>query len=304
MLEALVAPAAQGIVRALLFAGIMVVVGGWCFALRVVPVFDRDERGSAQVRARASRTLLLAVGALAMLFAWRLVQQAAAFADTPSAWATEAPRVITQTTWGTGWLLQGAALLLVALAAPGALGGNTRGTWTLGAGALALAATPALAGHPVGAPRLAPLAVALDAMHVTAAGAWLGTLFIIVVAALPVARGTTTGLATELLARFSSLALASGGVVALTGLFASWLHLESLSALWSSDYGLALVRKLVVLVGVAALGGYNWRVVTPRVRATGDLAALRRSAVAELTLAAILVALTAVLVATPLPAEM
>lgn len=304
MLEALVAPAAQGIVRAFLFAGIMVVVGGWCFALRVAPVFDRDERGRAQVRARTRRVLLLTVWALAMLFAWRLVQQAAAFADTPSSWATEAPRVITQTTWGTGWLLQGAALLLVALAAPGALRGNTSGIWTLGTGALALAATPALAGHAIGAPRLAPLAVALDAMHVTAAGAWLGTLFIIVVAALPVARRATPGLATELLARFSSLALASGGVVALTGLFASWLHLESLSALWSSNYGLALVRKLVVLGAVAALGGYNWRVVTPRVRATGDLAALRRSAVAELTLAAILVALTAVLVATPLPAEM
>lgn len=304
MLQALVAPVAQAIVRALLLAGIMVVIGAWCFLVRVAPVFDLDDVGRVEVRARVRWTLRLAVGILAVSFAWRLVQQAAAFADTPAGWMAEAPRVIMHTTWGMGWLLQGAALIVVALAVPRALRVGTGGAWAFGAGTLALAVTPGLSGHAVGASRLVPLAVAFDALHVTAAGAWLGTLFVIVTAALPVVRRGVPGLAPVLLARFSSLALASGGVVALTGLFAAWLHLESLPALWTTPYGLALVRKLVVLGGVAALGAYNWRVVTPRVRSTGDAGALQRSAVAELALAALLVALTAILVATPLPGEM
>ncbi len=303
MLEALVSDAAQATVRALLFAGIMTVVGALCFAQRVAPAFDGDPAGAQRVRGRAQQVLRLATALLGVVLAWRLVQQAAAFADTPGEWPSQVSLVVTQTTWGTGWLVQGAAILLVALSASPAFRPLERQLDPLGIGALALAVTPALSGHAVGAPRLAPLAVTLDALHVTAAGAWLGTLFVIVVAALPVARDAAPGIGADLLARFSSLALASGGIVAITGLFASWLHLETLPALWTTDYGLALVRKLVALGGTAALGAYNWRVVTPRVRATGDISALRRSALIELAIATALVVLTAVLVATPLPAE-
>lgn len=304
MLEALVSPAAQATVRALLLGGIMVVVGTWCFLLRIAPAFDGDAAAAAGVRARAHRVLLLAVSLLAVVLAWRLVQQAAAFADTPGQWASQLSLVLLGTTWGSGWILQCVALLLVAAGSRGAFRAVGPQRFTLGAGALALAVTPALSGHAVGAPRLAVVAVALDALHVTAAGGWLGTLLLLAVAALPAAGRDAPGIGAELLSRFSLLALASGGIVAVTGLFASWLHLESLPALWTTSYGLALVRKLVILAGVAALGAYNWRVVTPRVRATGDVGALRRSALVELALAVVLVALTAVLVATPLPAEL
>jgi putative copper export protein len=154
----------------------------------------------------------------------------------------------------------------------------------------------------VGAPRLVPLAVAFDTLHVLGAGSWLGTLFVLVVAAFPaIGRGERT---TAILERFSPLALGSAALVAATGAFASWLHLERLSALWTTPYGRTLLLKLAILGGVAALGAYNWRVVTPRIRASGDGAALRRTALLELTLAAALIVVTAVLVATPLPAEM
>ncbi len=62
--------------------------------------------------------------------------------------------------------------------------------------------------------------------------------------------------------------------------------------------------KLAILGGVAALGAYNWRIATPRLRVSGDVQGIRRSALIELALAAALVAVTAVLVATPLPGEM
>lgn len=304
VLEAIIAPAAQATVRTLLLGGIIIVVGAWCFSWRVAPAFAGDDAAVAGVRGRALRVLLLAVSLLAVALAWRLVQQAAAFADAPGEWTSQLSLVLSKTTWGIGWMLQGAALLLVAIAAPRAFRPRRPSGTALGIGTLALAITPALSGHAVGAPRLAPLAVAMDALHVVAAGAWLGTLFVLVVAALPAARLVSPGVGADLLVRFSPLALASAGVVAGSGLFAAWLHLGTVSALWTTDYGLALVRKLMVLAGVAALGAYNWRVVTPRVRATGSLEAMKRSALVELALALALVVLTAVLVATPLPGEL
>jgi putative copper export protein len=62
-----------------------------------------------------------------------------------------------------------------------------------------------------------------------------------------------------------------------------------------------LLLKLACLVGVAGLGAFNWRVVQPRLEAgTGD-ELLRRSAWAELGLGALLIIVTAVLVALPAP---
>ena len=118
VLEAIIAPAAQATVRTLLLGGIIIVVGAWCFSWRVAPAFAGDDAAAAGVRGRALRVLLLAVSLLAVALAWRLVQQAAAFADAPGEWTSQLSLVLSKTTWGIGWMLQGAALLLVAIAAP------------------------------------------------------------------------------------------------------------------------------------------------------------------------------------------
>jgi len=306
VLELLVSETAQAVVRALLLAGIMIVVGATLFAARIVPLFDGPS--APDVRRRALRALRLAATLVALALAWRLVQQAAAFADSPAQWMSTVSLVVLRTTWGTGWLVQGAGLVLV-LAASGAIAQaparRSRVAWLpLVVGVVTLAASPALSGHAIGAPRLAALAVVADALHVLGAGAWLGTLLVIVVAALPAVSSTPPGTLLAVLDRFSPLALACAATVALSGVFASWLHLETISALWGSPYGRTLLVKLGIVACVAALGAYNWRVVTPRLRATNDSGSLRRSALVELALAALLVAVTAVLVATPLPAEM
>jgi len=308
----LVSETAQAAVRALLLAGIMLVVGAVLFMARIAPLFDVGSSVNSTVastavsavRRRALHMLRLAVTLVAIALAWRLVQQAAAFADAPSEWTSTVSLVLLQTSWGTGWLVQGAGLVLVAVAS----GASTRragAAWLpLGIGVLALAASPALSGHAIGAPRLVALAVAADTLHVLGAGAWLGTLLVIVVAALPAVSSAAPGTLLAMLDRFSPLALASAGAVVLSGAFASWLHLGALDALWTSPYGRTLLVKLGIVACVAALGAYNWRVVTPRLRATGEGAALRRSALVELSLALLLVVVTALLVATPLPAEM
>lgn len=302
MLGFFVGEAAHAAVRALLFIGLMGMVGAALFARRVAGALDRDAQSVALDGAMI--VLRLAAALVSVVIAVRLVQQAAAFADTPDAWRSAVSLVLTQTTWGIGWFLQALALPCVLLAAPRAVRSGGAMQVALGVALVALCASPAFSGHAVGAPRLALVAIALDTVHVLAAGAWLGTLGTVAVVALPIARDTGGVTMTRVLARFSPIALASAFALAATGVFASWLHLETLAALWTSDYGLMLVRKLVLLAGVAAVGAYNWKVVTPRLAATGDLAALRRSTLIELTLALALIAVTSVLVATPLPAEM
>jgi len=302
LLDLLVSAPAQASVRALLFAGIMGMIGALLAVWRLAPAFDQaDARHEADRRARSLFRLAAALTSLAI--AARLVQQAAAFADTPAEWPTTVSLVVTQTTWGIGWVVQALALPVAAFLEPGGGRHAPVRAWLLGLVLVALAATPALSGHAVGAPRLSSLAVVLDATHVLAASAWIGTLATLAIVALPLARRTGSEATLRLLARFSPIALTSAALLAATGLFASWLHLESIGALLKTEYGQMLLRKLVLLAGVVAAGAYNWKVATPRLAAGGDGAELRRSVAIELALAVAVVAMTAVLVATPLPAE-
>lgn len=310
MIDLLVTRVAQDVLRGAQFVGLVALLGAVVSRWRLAPVVALHASGSyEQVRRRLIATWRLSLALLAACAVLRLVQQAALFADPPARWPAMTGVVLRETSWGTGWLFQAAGLLLLALASRT---DDRRSPTQAGArldllaagGAVALAASPALSGHAVSAPGLAPVLVTLDVAHVAAAGAWLGTLFVLTVAVLPAVRSAPGETRTRLLASFSPVALASAAVLAMTGGVAAWLHLEAPSALWSTRYGQLLLAKLATLVGVAAVGCYNWRVVTPRVAHDAGAAALRRSAVVELTLGAILLAITAVLVATPLPGDL
>ena len=95
---------------------------------------------------------------------------------------------------------------------------------------------------------------------------------------------------------FAPLTISLGVWLAARYLGWSWpLHLGG------SPYGLALAAKLAALAGVGALGAYNWRFTQPRIARTGGESRLRRFSVLELVLGVILLGVTAVLVALPLP---
>jgi putative copper export protein len=89
----------------------------------------------------------------------------------------------------------------------------------------------------------------------------------------------------------------------MTGVAAAWLHLGTLPALWQSAYGRTLLIKLAVLTLVVATGAYNWRVVRPFLNRNGNTAIsrLHRSATLEIIIGAVVIAITAILVATPTP---
>ena len=115
---------------------------------------------------------------------------------------------------------------------------------------MALALSFALTGHAISTPR-PMLHVLLDAIHVMAAGGWLGTLLVVATIGLytalmlPVERRAHA--ASELIGAFSSFALLCAGTLVVTGVIQAWSHLPTLSALWQTHYGQALFRKLVVI---------------------------------------------------------
>jgi putative copper export protein len=86
-----------------------------------------------------------------------------------------------------------------------------------------------------------------------------------------------------------------------SGLISAWLRLQSLSALWGTTYGRTLLLKLAAFVVVAVLGLYNSRRLLPAANDPDFRHRIRRSAALELGFAAIVLALTAVLVSTATP---
>ena len=77
----------------------------------------------------------------------------------------------------------------------------------------------------------------------------------------------------------------------------------TIDALWTSDYGKTLIVKLSLVAVVFLLGGYNnWR-VKPTLGTQDAGRRMKRSATFEISVAAIVLVVTAVLVHLPAPAE-
>lgn len=296
-------------VRWLTFAGLLVVIGAVSFALLLLPLLRRRNpslpaEALALARARAASVGLVAGGVLCLAVLLRLFAQSAAMHNSRTALIGEMTGVmLTRTVWGWGWTLQAiaTAVLLVALWKARRA---SAGAWVLAAAAtVALAATPALSGH---AAATSVLAVMADTLHVLSAGGWLGTLLLVLLVGLPVLLGATESrmsAAASLFNAFSPLALTFAGLLTISGVYAAWVHLPALSALWSSAYGRTLLLKLATLSIVFAAGAYNWLRARPALEEGGNVQPLKRSAMAELTMGALVLAVTAALVATPPPAE-
>lgn len=176
-----------------------------------------------------------------------------------------------------------------------------------------LAATFALAGH-ANAGDLRSVATAVDALHLVAVSVWIGGL---VALALLLRRLDLRAV----LPRWSLVATGAVVVMVATGSFASWREVRSLEAVLTTDYGRLLVLKafLVAAMLVLAWGARDLvrrryarpsgtvtvhastTLVEPEADTARELAAqrqLRRSVLLEAGIAAVVVAVTAVLVQT------
>lgn len=185
-------------------------------------------------------------------------------------------------------------------------GGGTG--WVLAAlGAVVLAFTPALSGHAASSPRLVPLAVLADGIHVIGAAGWLGSLLVVVAVGIPSAllleEGARGAAVADLFNAFSPTALTFAGMTMFTGVFAAWIHLGTVTALWQSQYGRILLLKLAILSITAGTGVYNWLRVKPSLGDETGVFRIRRTARAELAVGILVLIVTAILVATPTPMD-
>lgn len=202
------------------------------------------------------------------------------------------------TEFGRIWI---ARLGLAITAAVWVSAGGGRGV-TAGLAALLLASV-ALTGHAQA--EEAPvrwLHVGADALHLLAAGAWLGGLMGL---AGLMRAGPDAALAT-VLGRFSRMGYGAVAVLVATGAVNGWLLVGSVQALASTAYGRLLAVKIALFLGMAALALANRTWVTPGLaRAPDDarwLARLRRHVLAEQALGALVLAIVAVLGAIEPPA--
>ena len=176
----------------------------------------------------------------------------------------------------------------------------------------AYAATLAWTGHALsdaGADRYVHLAS--DAVHLLAAGAWVGALpglASLLERAGDAARPERFALAVSATRRFFTLGMVSVSALVMTGLINAWYLIGSVAALLGTEYGRLLLWKLLIFATMVALAAINRLRLTPRLaRATtivtpsrSALARLRRNTLLELAGGVAVVGIVAALgVATP-----
>jgi putative copper export protein/methionine-rich copper-binding protein CopC len=306
------------LIRSLFLLSILGMLGSSAFRLAVLRPLAGDPLLEPTVLLAADQTRGLAAAAAGLAFAsvpMRLWSQSAELFGANALGAYSLGRIIASP-WGTAWMFQTAmaALFVAGLVGVGHGDRRTRGWWIMLAAAVGSAVVPALSGHALAtAGRSRTFAVVNDALHVTAAGAWMGTLAVMLIVGVPAvlsrepksASGAAAAGPIPPLARmvnaFSRLAMVAVAALVVTGLVNAWLQLGSLDALLRSAYGVTLLAKLALVGAAASVGLYNWRVVRPAL-AQGDAAGrLRVTVTTETVLGLMIVLVTAILMATPLP---
>jgi len=295
---------AFGVVRALDYLAIALVVGVLAFLIGVAPPALLG--GAFERRAWLLLGVGLALGAVVSVLGILLQ---GAEASGLSLWASVKSAIISNILGSRfGWVW-GIKALLFALSL-GALAFRRRAPYRLWLAAVAayLVITPALAGHAsIQSPVWAFFPA--DVVHVLAASIWVGGIACIVFA-LPAATravepAARTGVLIDVLARFSPLALSAVAALALTGTVQAYIDVRSLNALTHSTYGELVLLKTGLLGLLIGLGAINRERVIPALRRLLAAAAtpgetgvlLRRSTRGELATMACVFAVTAALVA-------
>ncbi len=150
-------------------------------------------------------------------------------------------------------------------------------------------------------------AVTVDFVHLVAAAVWAGGLIFLALLLLELHRlqlePDQVGLV-NLLRRFSFSAGIAVFVLALTGLFSSFVQLPNVGSLFSTTYGQVLLIKLAIVAAILALAFLNNRSVQKAEETVTHHPTLRsfsRRVSVEAAMAAVLLVSVAVLVQTPTP---
>jgi copper transport protein len=282
---------------------LLTAVGLVIFRLAVLPAADWDAELIANASARAVRLGRAVLLLFAITTLTRGMNEASLLPGYIGTRFNALIVLIQHTRWGMMWAV-GAAGVVIAfiglLFAEKALAG-----WvTAAVGLVVVAVSESLTGHSGTLPHAAA-AIAADVAHVLGAGGWLGGLTAVLLSGLPAIRRLDEARLADAGARlaraYHGSAMECVAVVVLSAIVAAWVRFPSVSALWTTPYGLALLRKVIFVLVVLGFGFYHWRRVVIPTWTSHTLSRFTRTAVAELLFGAVVVALTAYLIAQPLP---
>lgn len=219
-----------------------------------------------------------ALGLLIVVSFAALVFQAASAAGLPLGEVLSGravSRLLMSTRYGWLWLVR--IVLLVGLAGTlawiaAAPWTSSRVAWWVGVATSGLALlTISASGHASAVPERPLLAIAMDWLHMAAAGLWVGGLVhlgLTLPAALArVDAGERRAVLGRLVPRFSVVAGVAVAVLVATGVYSSLLHVPSLAALMDTTYGAALTMKLLIFAVLLGIAAINLLVIHPRFRA-------------------------------------
>jgi putative copper export protein len=254
----------EGSAKALLYASLLVAIGAnaarWLLLPRVITELGADlvpaiEQSVARVALGAACLALAAAG----LRVWTHSVAAFGFYGAQS-WDT-LRLIALHSRWGQSWRTQFIAALVFVAACAATVWRPT--FWPLATlSAVGFTATIPLLGHASGD----TARMAVHALHILAAGVWLGTLAAVLLISVPPASLGPVGrpltaqrLRLVILRRFSAIAVPSAVTVVAAGLVASWFYVGVVSNLWTTAYGRILVLKAGLVVGVLVCGYVNWQ---------------------------------------------
>jgi putative copper resistance protein D len=267
-------------------AALLVLFGAAAFPLYAAPGLMAAQPAFAAWRRRAMA--IAAVLALAGAVLWLAFTTAAMSGEPGDAFDVAALRsVLSETGFGALWTVRlvGGVLLLAAVLAPAPPALQT----ALAGLELASLVGTGHADLPGGA--LGQAHRAADAVHLLAAGVWVGALWALgwMARRLPGAAETEAALR-----RFSGVGQVAVALLVLTGGVNAYAVLGEPTKLVSTAYGRWLDVKLAAFAGMLALAALNRFVLVPRIARGGGLARLRRQILGEQLLALVVVAVVAV----------
>jgi copper resistance protein D len=250
--------------RAAFVASVLSTFGVALFlSMLMPPVARRLEPSAACLVDRQCRTVawgsLLAASMAGLL--WLVLETGAIVdAETISQAIATVPTVLVATRFGQ--VLVGQALALLGARAAMAT------SWRVAPSAtafLAGAATVLEAGHSHAFAMAHGLSALLlsQALHLLAAGAWLGGL----VPLLVVVRQAPLAIAALAARRFSALGLASVATLAVTAIFQGWLLSGGVAGLVRTAYGAVLLVKALLFLVLVVIAAFNRLRLTPRLEA-------------------------------------
>ncbi len=233
-------------------------LGGLALDLLVLP---RRAPELDAVRRRLRSWSLIWIVVLLLTTAGELVVRARTMSGSPlPAALTAVPLVLTRTHFGTIWIVRTAALAFLLLLA------LVPRSWARGVAlvvAAGIALTTSLTGHAGDWGDLS-IRVLADWAHILGSGAWTGGLGALALLAFRHRPAWPPATLFGVARRFSRLAGLCLLAVVGSGLYNAWVQIRTWPALWGTPYGRVLMAKVLIALGLVALGAANRYAIIPR----------------------------------------